>query len=225
MFRSLLQALKRKNLMAEALDITEEGMVKAEKITRASLALLLDRQQPKFDIYALDREINRDEIMVRRLIFQHQLLNPDMELTPSLVITSTIIDVERIGDYAKNIYELAEKYPHPFEGSEHFDAVREIATETLSMFGETATAFREADVPRAERIMREHSDVGRRCESIIDKVVEDPDLKAKDAVAIVLAARYLKRVSAHLSNLASSVVNPFDRIGFKPGKDGPEDAD
>jgi hypothetical protein len=27
--------------------------------------------------------------------------------------------------------------------------------------------------------------------------------------------RYLKRVSAHLKNVASSVVNPYHRIGFR----------
>jgi hypothetical protein len=34
-------------------------------------------------------------------------------------------------------------------------------------------------------------------------------------VTTVLYLRYLKRVSAHLKNIASSVVNPFDRIGFR----------
>lgn len=34
-------------------------------------------------------------------------------------------------------------------------------------------------------------------------------------VAIVLYVRYLKRISAHLNNIVTRVVNPFDWIGFK----------
>ena len=33
-------------------------------------------------------------------------------------------------------------------------------------------------------------------------------------MVLTLLARYFRRVSAHLSNIASSVVNPFDEIGF-----------
>jgi len=36
-----------------------------------------------------------------------------------------------------------------------------------------------------------------------------------DAVPFVLAARFLRRTSAHLSNVAYSVVNPFDELPNK----------
>jgi phosphate uptake regulator len=34
-------------------------------------------------------------------------------------------------------------------------------------------------------------------------------------VPYALAARFLRRISAHLSNVASSVANPFDRVSGK----------
>lgn len=40
---------------------------------------------------------------------------------------------------------------------------------------------------------------------------------------LALTIRFVKRIGAHLSNLASSVVNPFDRIGFRPGYGAPKD--
>ena len=33
----------------------------------------------------------------------------------------------------------------------------------------------------------------------------------------VLIMRYFKRVNAHLKNSATSVINPFHEIGFRPG--------
>ena len=40
------------------------------------------------------------------------------------------------------------------------------------------------------------------------------DLNVGSASAVGLYARYLKRVAAHSRNLISSVVNPFERIGY-----------
>ena len=40
------------------------------------------------------------------------------------------------------------------------------------------------------------------------------DIETGRAAAIALYARYLKRIAAHSRNLISSVVNPFERIGY-----------
>jgi len=49
----------------------------------------------------------------------------------------------------------------------------------------------------------------------------DKSVSTQDAVALALYFRYLKRVNSHLRNIATSVVNPFDYIGFthKLGKE------
>ena len=36
-----------------------------------------------------------------------------------------------------------------------------------------------------------------------------------DAICLALYIRYLKRICAHLRNIASSIVNPFHRIGYR----------
>ena len=62
-------------------------------------------------------------------------------------------------------------------------------------------------------------------QTIIDEILADDSIPTRDAVIMALTVRFLKRISAHLSNLASSVVNPFDRIGFKPRTESPEDTE
>ena len=58
---------------------------------------------------------------------------------------------------------------------------------------------------------------------IAGKVMSDD---SGEAVTAVLYLRYLKRISAHLKNVATSVVNPYYRIGFrekaKSGKEPPK---
>jgi hypothetical protein len=39
--------------------------------------------------------------------------------------------------------------------------------------------------------------------------------RAGHAVTVAIYLRFLKRVSAHLKNVATSVVNPYYRIGFR----------
>ena len=46
----------------------------------------------------------------------------------------------------------------------------------------------------------------------------DPTITAGSAAALALYFRSLKRINAHLRNVATGVVNPFHRIGYKPKK-------
>ena len=54
------------------------------------------------------------------------------------------------------------------------------------------------------------------CDQIDDELVTGTveEISPGDSAALALYSRYLKRISAHLNNMISSVVNPFDRIGF-----------
>ena len=40
-------------------------------------------------------------------------------------------------------------------------------------------------------------------------------MDADTATAVAMYSRYLKRIGAHSRNLISSVVNPFERIGYR----------
>ena len=60
--------------------------------------------------------------------------------------------------------------------------------------------------------MRQHHQVKARTDLVIETVMEDPVVDHQ-AVLFSIAARFLRRVSAHLSNIVSSIANPFDRLG------------
>jgi phosphate uptake regulator len=85
------------------------------------------------------------------------------------------------------------------------------------MFTLLIEALPTADVAKAKEVMGEHWWIARRSDEILNSLIahSDNDLVCHEAVSTALYARFLKRVSAHLMNIASSVVNPFDRIGFR----------
>jgi phosphate transport system protein len=225
MFRTLLRLLKQRPLMEQTSERAEAMLEKAETISRAALDAALEKRAPTFDLYALDREINEAEIEIRRLILQHLSVNPEADVTPALIVTSTINAIERIGDYAKNIYELSLRFPEPLVETSGILQLKLLADELKQMFSEVRAVFAAGDTDGAADAMRAHADLGQRCERLIDDVVNDPDRPCRQAVLIALGARYVKRVSAHLSNLASGIANPFDRVGFHPAEDKDKDKD
>ncbi len=96
------------------------------------------------------------------------------------------------------------------------------------MFTLLIEAMPAADVEKAREVMAEHWWIARRSDEILSALIGhgDQDLACTEAVTTALYVRFLKRVSAHLMNIASSVVNPFDRIGFRgEDYDGEEDDD
>ena len=40
----------------------------------------------------------------------------------------------------------------------------------------------------------------------------------KEAAAVTLYARYLKRVGGHLKNITTTMLNPYEEIGYRPSK-------
>jgi len=49
---------------------------------------------------------------------------------------------------------------------------------------------------------------------VVEDLMKDADIKVPEAIAHALTARYFKRVSSHLKNVASTAVNPFSHIGY-----------
>ena len=73
-------------------------------------------EEHPLNIYEMDKKINHFERDVRRKIMTHLTVNPQQDLSSGLVLVSVVIDIERIGDYTKNIYDLAVNHPEKLDG-------------------------------------------------------------------------------------------------------------
>ena len=150
-------------------------------------------------------------------VLEHLLLgNRKEDVTAALILTSAVIDIERIGDYAKNILELADICPRETVVEEgHAIFFRDIESQLLEMFALTHDAHEQGDAQKAQTVMEMHWRLSERCDRMFEELVSEEELSAEYAVIYTLLSRYLKRVSSHVKNIASSVVNPFPRIGFR----------
>ena len=59
-------------------------------------------------------------------------------------------------------------------------------------------------------MMSRHRGIKERTDALLEKVVGE-DSSGYGAV-LAVASRYLRRISAHASNVASSIVNPLDLV-------------
>lgn len=190
---------------------------------KASVHSLREHEEGGFDIDVLqkDKEINRFEREVRQKVLTHLTVSGSADLQSGLVLVSIIIDVERIGDYAKNIYDLAKYHPAKLEAGSLEERLAAVEKKTTEIFSSTVKAFAQHDIELAREVMHWYKDeLSKECEDIIRQIIEGKadDLDAPKATAVSLYARYLKRIGGHSRNIVTSVVNPFHRIGYKEKK-------
>ncbi len=174
-----------------------------------------DIQSIRDEIYQRDREINSRERRLRRRIISYLATSPSEHDIPTAFILTTLVkDAERIGDYVKNLYEV-----HQIHGesgfdrkayNRHFDGVR---TKMRHLFAEVRTSFRESDTERAHAVIEDARDCMRGCEASIRDIAAG-EHSVPEAVALVLTGRHYKRILAHLTNIATAVVVPADRLDF-----------
>lgn len=215
MFTEFLQLWKKSSLLNEAVEETYKMLEMTKDMYIFSLRVLMDNEKEVSDIYKLDQELNQMQISVRRKVLEHLSINPRQDITSSLILVTIVVDIERIGDYAKNLIELAHHYPEKLCGP-YCDRVRNFEMEITKNFLHTIRAFKEVDAQLGQMVMDAHAKLAPEFEHLIEDILEDTSLRGREAVIYALLARFLKRVSAHLKNVASSVVNPFHRLGYRP---------
>ena len=219
MFKEIFEMFKGDSLYIQALNECHEMLeIDREMFTQSIKALRTsDSAEIPIDIYAMDKKINSFEMDVRRKVATHLVVANSQDIGPGLVLTSVVIDIERIGDYTKNIYDLAVRHPKKLYVESIEDRVESIENSTVNYFNETIDAFKNQDVDKARVLMTSYKDdISKESQGLVEDIISGKisDLDVSQSASIVLYARYLKRIAAHSRNLISSVVNPFERIGY-----------
>jgi phosphate transport system protein len=167
-----------------------------------------------------DKEVNRLHRDVRRKVFEHLAIVGTNDLYSALVLLSVVDDSERVGDYNKNIAEVINLMPGKLNFGEYDASFKEVWDSTSEFFEATLKAFRDDDEASASFVLEKYGTLSDICDDTVDRILTDDTEGGipRDLVALMLLMRFFKRVNAHLKNIASTIVNPFDRIGYKMRK-------
>ena len=222
MFKKWLAIFKKDTLMDRAYQRSFDMLAITMEMCREARLSLRQREDSEIDLSMKDKdkEVNKYERDVRRKVFNHLAVQGTADLPSGLALISIIIDIERLGDYAKNMLELALDHPGKLHGGQFEEEIDRIESAVDDNFVQTKKCFEEGNADLAIELLDKYAWVNDVCDEIVVAVVKEKDanIRPGDATALVLYVRWLKRINSHLRNITTSVVNPFDRIGFQPKK-------
>ena len=167
-----------------------------------------------------DQEINNFQMDVRKKVITHFAISKDIQHLPNgLVLLNIVVDIERLGDYTKNILDLALNHPNKIISEEISSDLNDIENEIIERFNKTISSLDNQDKDSANELLKTYKDsLATKSDIIVNNCISG-SLNFEDigkTTSIALYARYLKRVGAHLKNITTTIVNPFEYIGYKP---------
>ena len=169
-------------------------------------------KETKREVRCTDRGINVAQMEVRRSLVMHASVSGSVDLALVLAYMSVVKDAERIGDYAKNIYDLA-KYGVDFAVAEDNEDLSRYRAAVGQLIDDAAEVFAGRDSEKAQRLI-DKADGFLKQYDRLTRAAYRSDGPAADAVARALYYRYLKRITAHVMNLITSLVMPVDKLDY-----------
>lgn len=194
------------------------------KTSRAMFVLATDAvfsegnnfEDTKRRLVKMDSRLNTLQQVIRRDIITHIAVQGTGDIVPCLVMMSVTKDAERTGDYAKNILEVAE-HCKSIRKDPLFDELGNMREHIYTWFDKTKEAIQDNNADLAREIRRVAYDHEKNCDHLIWKLAEDNG--KRNAVGAALLLRFFKRISAHLGNILTTVVMPFDKIDYYDKED------
>ena len=219
-FKDILSIWKSDNLLAQAWDDSIKMLSLSNDIFVQSIQYFNSGENIDA-VKALkkeDQSVNDYYQLVRRKVLTHYSIDkPPVETSGGLTLDNMVVDIERIGDYCKNISDLTLIKSGPMDFGELRDDIKSIETEVESRFTKTIQAIQDQDEALADHLLNSYKKMVTKVSDKIVRKIASGEITLNDSAqgaCIVLYARYLKRIGAHLKNITSTIVNPYDKIGY-----------
>jgi len=130
-----------------------------------------------------------------------------------LTMMSLVKDAERVGDYAKNIFDLAALRPDldPADVEDLTALKDQVSNLLIRAHG----IFKQQQAATAQEFLRETDGLQNHCDARVEHCIKMSD---RSRVSEALAYRYFKRIASHVGNIVTSVVMPVDKLDYFPDK-------
>ncbi len=217
MLKELIRMWKKIDLLKESFHQFLEMIDMVEDMFRCSTDALFGARtcaEAGETLYRTDIKVNKTERLIRKQLVEHLAVNPRGDAPACLVLMSVSKDIERAGDYCKNLLEVAGMFQDRVTDLPYARDLRELADQVATTFRKTRRAFAEDDQVLGHEVIVEKVDISHRSDTMVEKIARDETLNANQAVCLALSFRFLKRINAHLGNVASGVVMPLHKLDY-----------
>ena len=224
MFKQFFNLINRQDLLTQALnDSYEMSAIALEMFDLVTEMIFSDlgtkvSEEQVEEVKKKDYLLNHFDRSIRKKVFEHVIVNekPDQELYTAFTLITIVQNLERLGDYSKNLNEISE-IKHVLKSEEYNQLLKSNVEILKKMYKDTFRSFKKADVELATAVIDVHFDFKSKIdENLIELATKEPD-STINYVTYALMLRYFKRISAHLMNVATSITNPIDKIGYYVG--------
>ena len=181
-----------------------------EEAISSAVKLLIDNDvKMKENVLETDKQIDQKErdieTLCMKLLMQQQPVASDLRTISSAL--KMISDMERIGDQASDIAEIAEyAYGSGMESETH---IADMARATIQMVTDRIDSFVKKDVDLAHTVI-EHDNI---VDDLFDKVkselisaIENKAANAEALIDLLMIAKYFERIGDHAENIAEWVI-------------------
>jgi phosphate transport system protein len=216
MFKTLLGFRKGKDFLTQVLDSFDTMLFDTRTMFASSQGNLFEEEEApglKDDIYEIDRRVNGLQKDIRKKVIQHLSLQPTVDTATCLILMSVVKDAERLGDFAKNLLEVRSLPEKPLDKETYKSLFKTMDEDILLLFDMTRDAFIDSDDEKAKNTWEYQRRIKMRCNDVIFKAARST-LSTNEAVCIALLARYYRRISSHLTNIATSVVVSLENLDY-----------
>ena len=220
-FKNLVNIWKSEDSLSQAWSSSNEMLVISHDMLNDSINALRSGEKNKVikSIKQRDEIINQYHRDIRKKVVTYYSVSKDiLNIDSGLVLLNMVVDIERVGDYSKNILDLAKHHPKKLVSEKISDELRKIEKAVIERFKNTVIAIETMDEDIAGKLIKSYrSDLGKISDNLVASSISGNFQVGEEhrASSMVLYARYLKRIGAHLKNITSVVVNPFESIGYK----------
>ena len=165
------------------------------------------------DLYSTDKKINELHREVRREMIIHSAVNSRNLDIPLLLSYMTMSkDIERIGDYCKNLFEIAET-GNTFTQGDELDDYIELRNDIGKLIIYLQSCLNLEDESKVQDLITLGSSLSTNLDDKITALLENKE-KVQYPVATTLFFRYLKRIVSHIVNAATALIMPTDQIDY-----------
>lgn len=213
MFRELMAVLRNRDPDEDIRHDISAMLDDAQWIVGAASDVLLSGEGSAHAVVERDKSINEAQQRIRQRIVGRLELSTATERARFLLYFSLIKDVERIGDYAKNLVRASEFIDRPWPDHPFLDELRAISQDVQATLRETPAVLQNDDQQRASQLVHHGHLNSKRCNALVAEIVHS-DLSPRVAVPLALAARCYQRIQKHLMNVLSSVVMPLHKVDY-----------
>jgi hypothetical protein len=164
------------------------------------------------DIEATDERINKAEQDLRSELVVHVSVRGGADIGLVLGYTLLLKKIERIGDQAKNIFDLAADGVS-LAGAEDIDEFVARRQEISKMYVEAADLLASQDADAAKDFLGRSLELNDICGAKVGEYMHS-ERPGNWAVPRAILYRYWKRIVANLAGIVTAAIEPLQNIDY-----------